>query len=187
MYAYKFQPLRQTTDPTRQEMHSETSSTTCTADTPPPSEAFMDLDGSEVPWSGKAYLILQKGTSKEITLDDTGTDGGGSLRMKSVHLAEGKAGNNHWFCVERDGFFGFQNPASGTYIGHDGKDAIRAAASHLKAWEMFTPREHPSGGYQLRTPYSQQVLMVLCVAGDGTSLVRGSHGITRWEFVPVTL
>lgn len=181
MYAYKLQSHEHATDAAQRDVFSDTSSATCTADTPPPTEAFMDLRLSEVPWSGKTYMILQKGTGKAITLDD-----GGALSMKDV-LACGKAGSNHWFCVERDGFFGFQNPGSGTYIGHDGKQEIRAAAPHLKAWEMFTPRQHPYGGYQLMTPQSQQVLMVLCVAGDGASLVRRSHGITRWEFVPVTL
>ncbi|KAF6839488.1 hypothetical protein CPLU01_01908 [Colletotrichum plurivorum] len=121
---------------------------------------------------------MEKGITKAITLVD------GWLHMVEAQL--GRDGNNHWYCVERDGYFGFQNPASGTYLGHDGNHVIHAKQYHLEAWERFTPRRHPDGGYQLLSPWFHQVLQVLCVAGDGQNLVRRNHGITRWEFVAVS-
>ncbi|KAI8235598.1 hypothetical protein K4K53_004694 [Colletotrichum sp. SAR 10_77] len=91
----------------------------------------------------------------------------------------------HWLCVEKNGYFGFQNPQSGRYIGHDGGDYVYAKAMGLDGWEYLTPREHPEGGYQLLSPFYWHTLKMLCVDEDQKTVVRRNHGTTLWEFVRI--
>lgn len=89
----------------------------------------------------------------------------------------------------KNGFFGFQNPSSGRFLGHDGEEGVRSGvgawAFHLKEWEFWTPRQHPEGGYQVLWLLPPDELMVLCVEEDGKQLVRRTHGSQLWEFFRV--
>ncbi|KAM0246072.1 hypothetical protein ACHAQJ_010369 [Trichoderma viride] len=43
-----------------------------------------------------------------------------------------------WQCVTTEGWYGFKNTVSGTYLGHDSKGKIFAKVSHHRAHEYFT-------------------------------------------------
>ncbi|KZL68368.1 major facilitator superfamily transporter multidrug resistance [Colletotrichum incanum] len=147
-----------------------TSPATVTAD-----ETLGDGHG-DVPWPGRTFHIIERTTFRAITIVD---DKPVLLDLK---------GNRHqstlWHCVEKNGYFGFQNPRSGRYIGHDSATGIRTRAE-MSGWELWTPRQHPEGGYQLLSPLWSDALMVLCVAEDGIGLARRSHSTTLWEFIRV--
>ncbi|KAM0477753.1 hypothetical protein ACHAPX_005516 [Trichoderma viride] len=150
-------------------------------DTPSETTIHEIWDGRNysVPWPGGVYRIFEKGTDNVIALKAQ------SLCLRDV--TESHNGYDLWLCVEAYGYFGFFNPKSGTYLGHNGKqDKIYASAMKFKAWECFTPRIHPDGGYQLLTPYYESTLKMVSVADDGRSLVRRLHGTTLWEFEKVS-
>jgi hypothetical protein len=139
--------------------YPEDTSSSASMDTPSETTIQDTWDGRNysVPWPGGVYRIFEKGTDNVIAL-------------KARNL-----------------YFGFFNPKSGTYLGHNGKrDEIYASAVKFKAWECFTPRSHPDGGYQLLTPYYESTLKMVSVADDGRSLVRRPHGTTLWEFEKVS-
>lgn len=143
----------------------------------PAAEHLWQIHG-DVPWPGNTYHIIEKGTTKAIanlgdrpalvTVDDTA-----------------RGPRTFWYCVEKNGYYGFQNPATGHFLGHDGNSGMRTEAFELNEWELWTPRQHPEGGYQLLSPFWSHTLMVLCAAEDGRELVRRTHGTTLWEFVRV--
>lgn len=145
--------------------------------TPPTTDAGgSSVDGS-VPWPGNVFYIIEKTTGKAITiLEDTPA------------LLDRKNPNDPrswWLCVEKDGYYGFQNPSSGRFLGHDGSSGMKTSAMRLNKWELWTPRHYPEGGYQIMSPFYSATLMVLCVAEDGKALARRTHGTTVWEFVRI--
>lgn len=159
---------------------SNQSTATFQMNTPPTTmEATDSLWGGPgaVPWPENTFQIIEKQSGRAITLV------GDQPKLQSLrdtsHL------DTHWLCVKQDGYFGFQNPQTGRYLGHDGKAGIRTSVFHLKNREVWTPRQHPEGGYELLSPYYSQTLMILCVDEDGSTLVRRRHGTTLWEFVRV--
>ncbi|KAH6609082.1 hypothetical protein Trco_002428 [Trichoderma cornu-damae] len=143
------------------------------------STAIDDLwaDDYAVPWPGSVYIILEKASGQAVTLRDS------SLCLRAFKDAGDEY--SHWLCVQANGYFGFFNPKSGKYIGHDGEYGMRATAEKFLDWEYFTPRRHPDGGYQLLTPFWQHTLREVAIADDGEKLIRREHGITLWEFVKV--
>ncbi|KAG6357472.1 hypothetical protein INS49_013349 [Diaporthe citri] len=116
-----------------------------------------------IPWAENTFQIIEKQSGRAITLV------GDQPKLQS--LREASNVDTHWLCVKQDGYFGFQNPQTGRYLGHDGKTGIRTLVSHLKGWELWTPRQHPEGGYELLSPYYSHTLMVLCVDEDGSTLL----------------
>ncbi|KDN65478.1 hypothetical protein CSUB01_05524 [Colletotrichum sublineola] len=131
----------------------------------------------DIPWPDGTFHIIERATGRKIAITD---DNLMLLDPKGVCHPSRLI----WHCVEKDGYFGFQNPQSGRYIGHDGNNGIRTAAK-LRGWEMWTPRQHPKGGYQLLSPFWSDALMILSVAESGACLVRRHHSTTLWEFVRV--
>lgn len=109
-----------------------------------------------MPWPGSTYIILEKGSDRAITLTE------GQLRLQSVNKEQDA--NNRWLCVERDGYFGYCSAKSGFYIGHDGKNGMRASQRALEWWESITPRRHADGGYQLLSPDECHSLLGITVA-----------------------
>lgn len=177
---------------------SNASSCTCGMDTPPtatetvecpastesfecptPTESSECLwsDHGTVPWPGNTYHIIEKQSGKAITLI------GDQVRLRNLRYP--RLLGTHWLCIKQVGYFGFQNPKTGGYLGHDGGSGIHTSALGLKEWELWTPREHPDGGYELLPPYWTHTLMVLAVHGDMSTLTRRHHGTTLWEFVKV--
>ncbi|KKY37897.1 putative major facilitator superfamily transporter multidrug resistance [Diaporthe ampelina] len=172
------------TDTKREDIKFDTatnaSTTTFRAKTPPTTmeagESFWSSGGA-VPWPENTFHIIEKHSGRAITL------AGDQPKLQS--LGDTSHPDTHWLCVKQDGYFGFQNPQTGRYLGHDGGTGIRTWVFHLKGWELWTPREHPEGGYELLSPYYSHTLMVLCVDEDRSTLVRRRHGTTLWEFYRV--
>lgn len=159
---------------------SNASTATFQANTPPSTMEDTDRPGGglgAIPEPEKSFQIIEKNSGRVITLV------GEQPKLQSV--SDTKNVYTHWHCVKQDGYFGFENPKTGKYLGHDGKDAICASVPHLKDWELWTPRGHPDGGFEMLSPYYSHTLMVLCVHEDGNTLVRRRHGTTLWEFVRV--
>jgi hypothetical protein len=144
--------------------------------------------GNAIPCQGGTYMIIETTSGRAISL--SGALVGGS-RPTLLSTSEGLAAKKHWYCVEKDGYLGFQNPKSGKFLGHDGnwkgggKADIRAEATMLHEWEFFTVRPHPQGGYQLLLPQSPFRLNVLSIAEDGKQLEARHHGATTFRFVSV--
>ncbi|CAH0058177.1 unnamed protein product [Clonostachys solani] len=164
------------------ETSTDPSTTVYTADSPRSSftptieGSWNDVDGYySVPWPGQTFMILEAETRRTIALTEKG------IRLKNAIDVE--SSDCHFLCVERDGYFGFLNPARGRYIGHDGegKEGMRGTAKKLSWWEYWVVRKHPDGGYCLLVPEGRSLKLVV-VAEDGETLARRDHGITRWNF-----
>ncbi|KAH8749356.1 hypothetical protein F5883DRAFT_581325 [Diaporthe sp. PMI_573] len=173
-----------TTDTKHEDTEFETltdaSTTTFREYTPPTTiEAPDSLWSSHgaIPWQDNTFQIIEKQSGKAITVDGD--------RPKLQSLGDTSHPDTHWLCVRQNGYFGFQNPQTGRYLGHNGKTGICTWEFHLKDWELWTPTQHPEGGYELLSPYYSHALMILCVDEDGSTLVRRWHGTTLWEFVRV--
>lgn len=162
------------------DMISNVSTATYRMNTPPTtikdSDSLWSGPGA-IPWPENTFQIIEKHSGRAITVE------GDRAKLQSPSNA-GQL-DTHWLCVKQDGYFGFQNPQTGRYLGHDNKGGICAWVFHLKEWELWTPRQHPEGGYELLSPYFSHTLKILCVAEDGSTLVRRQHGTTLWEFVRV--
>ncbi|CAM1510701.1 Fc.00g010360.m01.CDS01 [Cosmosporella sp. VM-42] len=152
-------------------------SDTVTSFTPTTTDDLWDGLCRAVPWHGNTYMILEKTSGRAITLTNH--------KLGLQDMVEYHDAHNRWLCVETNGYFGFQDPKTGQYIGHDGNCGMRAMATVFKEWEFMTPRKHPDGGYQLLAPHWWHTLRVVTVAEDGESLVLRQHGTTLWEFVKI--
>ncbi|EFQ32268.1 hypothetical protein CGRA01v4_11129 [Colletotrichum graminicola] len=155
------------------------SETTVPVSTPPTSLAAdetLAYEHSDVPCPGRTFHIIERTTCRAITIVGD--------KPVLMGLKGGRHPSTLWYCVEKNGYYGFQNPRSGRYIGHDSETGIRTGAE-MRGWELWTPRQHPEGGYQLLSPWWSDALMVLCVANDGIGLARRGHGTTTWDFIRV--
>ncbi|RYP72108.1 hypothetical protein DL771_004439 [Monosporascus sp. 5C6A] len=127
-----------------------------------------------VPWPGNTFVIRERATGRAITLVD------GKLRLKDWDYAGDRG--THWVCERKDGWLGFRNPVSGTYIGHDDRGNFCANAKHHKQWEYFCAMRHPKGGYLLLTR-SGDALWKVDVAKDGSKFYETAGEGTVWEFL----
>ncbi|KAL2879590.1 hypothetical protein SGCOL_005201 [Colletotrichum sp. CLE4] len=125
---------------------------------------------SDIPWPGKYFYIIDKESGKAITLVDD--------RPVLMDLQGVRDPATMWYCVEKQGYFGFLNKSWGKFIGHNSKSDVGAWAGEFNEWESWVPRQHPDGGYQLLSPYWTHTMMQLCVATDRINLCRRSHGPT---------
>ncbi|KAK8128943.1 hypothetical protein PG984_010051 [Apiospora sp. TS-2023a] len=140
-------------------------------------DAWDGLCYPAVPWPGNTYLIVEKSSGIAIM-----RRGDGQITLGSSKDTRMAGANTQWLCVESNNHFGFQNPASGFYLGHDGKDRMHATATALKGWEFIAARPHPKGGYQLLSPYWANNMKLFVIGDDGKSVVRRMHGTTLFEF-----
>jgi hypothetical protein len=165
-------------------------STDYTATTPPESVAADFLDDydplgdakssfSTVPWPGSTFIIRSVSSGHVITL----------LNGQIMLALPGGRGSTHWACVETKGWLGFQDPASGRFLGHDINGRLCCSARRHQGWENFCVRMRPEGGYVLLMTHYERLWYVginleqgverLAKIGNGES-----HGIV-WEFVRV--
>lgn len=162
---------------------SDASATDLTAETPLSDPTVIDDDDVwagrciAVPWPGNTYMVIERGSSRAITLTDDG------LCLQSI--SDDRNANNCWRCVESNGYFAFYNAKAGVYLGHNSQETMRASATSVKEWELMVPRRHPDGGYQLLMPHWLHTMMILTAVEGGRKLMRTQHGETRWEFVKV--
>ncbi|KAI7775302.1 kinase-like protein [Diaporthe eres] len=179
-----------TTDMKQENTEFETmtnaSTTTFREYTPPTTEdpdSFWSGRGA-VPSPENTFQIIEKQSGKAIALQ------GDQPKLQS--LRDTSHPDSHWLCVKQNGYFGFQNPQTGRYLGHDGKTGIRTWVFHLKDWELWTPRQHPEGGYELLSPYYSHTLMVLTARSEamprsGVSFEANANSTRRRaSFIPST-
>lgn len=134
-------------------------------------------DHGTVPWPGQVYHIVEKQSGEAITLI------GDQVRMGS--LVNSKVLGTRWLCVKQDGYLRFKKLETSGYLGHDGGKKIHAGTRQLNEWELWTPREHPDGGYELLSPFYAHTLLVLSLQEGGWGLVRLRYPTTLWEFKKV--
>lgn len=95
------------------------------------------------PAPNNTYMITDAARTRALTLVE------GKLHLLGVTHKNMHGGSWYWRCIERDGWLGFRNTASGTYLGHDGRRNVQASAPHHKNCEQFCVRRHPNGGYMM--------------------------------------
>ncbi|KAH8884357.1 hypothetical protein GQ53DRAFT_399459 [Thozetella sp. PMI_491] len=161
----------------------EVGSTLFSVDTPPTTvTGYDDLPDDAprhvVPTPGNTYMIFERSSGRVITRTPSG--------LCVQDISEGQNSSNRWLCIEKDNYLGFQDPKSGTYIGHDGNFRMRASARNFQGWECVTTRDHPSGGYKLMVPFWSDKLRLIVVDEDGKSLVTREHGDTLWDFIKLS-
>ncbi|KAL6871696.1 hypothetical protein HDV57DRAFT_270545 [Trichoderma longibrachiatum] len=162
---------------------TDDSSTTCTQYTPETTEPTIvgePWDGRRyaVPWPGNKYHIFINDTDRAICANDSG----------GVYVYDINSDVHQqytWLCVEKNGYFGFNNTQTGRYIGHNSHDLLRAEAWNFEAWELMTVRKHPEGGYELLSPHWWHTLKKVTVLAGSDELVLRQHGTTLWQFVKV--
>ncbi|KAK4183029.1 hypothetical protein QBC35DRAFT_508902 [Podospora australis] len=144
----------------------------------------IKLAPKAIPTPGKIYIITDSLYKRIMTLVE------GKLLASIPKQASADRGSWYWRCVERDGWLGFRNMASGTYLGQDGRKGVQASAPHHKAWEQFCVRPHPRGGYCLLSEHWDKLMKVTYSA----SAENGSWSLAStelevdgsvWEFVEV--
>ncbi|KAK8095235.1 uncharacterized protein PG998_014459 [Apiospora kogelbergensis] len=89
------------------------------------------------PWPENAYMIIEKATGRALTLRN------GELLLVELGSASQKVAqtvHNTWLCCEQNNYWGFQNKATGRYLGHDGGSSMRVDAASIQNWEMFVAR-----------------------------------------------
>ncbi|PVH93665.1 hypothetical protein DM02DRAFT_541080 [Periconia macrospinosa] len=121
----------------------------------PSSQTALSIDDTapttSPPRPGKTYIIRSRSTSKVITFL------GGSV----VLCPPGSLGTYRWTCVETaDNWLGFQDPASGMYLGYDSHAWLQCQAKSHGEREYLAPRERPSGGFVLLVLVEGHVLPV---------------------------
>ncbi|RYP56255.1 hypothetical protein DL771_012042 [Monosporascus sp. 5C6A] len=126
-----------------------------------------------VPWPGKSYIIRHKDSGLPITLTD------GKVRLGHVN-SECKC-TARWICDERDGWLGFRNPVSGTYLG-------TATSSSKRAIEVVDQgdicvRKNPDGGYILLVKQRDSLLKV--DVNNRETLVASERRGAVWVFSEV--
>ncbi|KAK8044156.1 dynamin family [Apiospora rasikravindrae] len=144
-----------------------------------------------IPWPGNTYMIIEKATGRPITLKENGmiylpgNEEGNeedAETMSATPAEPAPTADNTWYCAESQNYFGFLNRATGRYMGHNVFRTMQASAFSLRAWELFTAKPHPKGGYHLMTPLWANALQVVDIAPDGRHLIRRMHGGVLWEF-----
>ncbi|QYT06273.1 hypothetical protein H0G86_013131 [Trichoderma simmonsii] len=80
------------------------------------------------------------------------------------------SGGHIWGCVEKNGWLGFRNMASGTYLGSNKEGEIVATQKEHKEQQRFTERRKENGGYMLSVPQEGGLLRV-AFSADGKSMV----------------
>lgn len=129
-----------------------------------------------VPGPDDVFIIRNRETCKTITLLD------GKLQLCEELTLQG---GFHWLCVEKDGWLGFRNCVSGTYMGHDGDNKKRfvARVTHHRDHEYFCVRPNAKrGGYELLMRHGQK-LWKMAVADDGKTLIEVTQGEgATWDF-----
>jgi hypothetical protein len=94
---------------------------------------------SSIPWPGRTYIIRSQANEQVITF----------LNGEVILDKPGSLGTFRWRCVERNGWLGFQDPASAMYLGYDDKQWLQCTAKKHDDWEYVCARQRPDGGYVL--------------------------------------
>ncbi|KFA59968.1 hypothetical protein S40285_08016 [Stachybotrys chlorohalonatus IBT 40285] len=127
------------------------------------------------PEANQIFLIIDKSSGRGLTCHN------GEVRLE----ARTNIGRNwQWRCVEKDGFFGFQNVAEGGFLGHDFWWHICAREKHHLGWECISVDRRPGGGYWMKLLH-WWTYWQLSARTDHNGLFAERHNGTLWEFVRV--
>lgn len=131
-----------------------------------------------VPWAGQTFVIVDKASGRVISQTN------GELRLEDNTARKGCW---HWLCVEKDGWLGFCNTASGRYLGINVWGVLQAEVRHHQGWEYFSARKHPNGGYMLLSTQTFWKLLTVGLNKDGILVANAPASIEGivWEFVKV--
>ncbi|KAK4458621.1 hypothetical protein QBC42DRAFT_156663, partial [Cladorrhinum samala] len=113
--------------------------------TMPSSPAYRWKRQTQFPSPGQSFMITDRACEHALSLQN------GNLKLISLAATNpfGTAGCWVWECVESNGWLGFKNWASGTYLGHNGSaQVLWAERKHHKGHEQFCVRQ-VDGGYVL--------------------------------------
>ena len=144
---------------------------------------------SEIPSPGTVYRIIETTSGRVLTRKDNSTEVRLEIRVVKKKLTSVR---DRWLCVENDGFYGFQELASGKYLGYDTPGffsltndlAMVAKQDQHKRGELMTLRPHSGGGYQMMIPTPEgRKMKVVVLVENGNTLAARDHGITVWRFV----
>ncbi|RYP40508.1 hypothetical protein DL767_001637 [Monosporascus sp. MG133] len=138
------------------------------------SKASTSATPETVPWPGNKFVIRERASGRAIALVD------GELRLSWWDCAGDRGA--HWICEDKNGWLGFRNPVSNTYMGKDNRGNFYAKANQHRAWEYFCAMRHPEGGYILLMRHWDELLK-MAVGEDGCKLVTTKGEGTVWEFL----
>jgi hypothetical protein len=163
-------------------------STTFTSATPPETVVgdlhSLDDDthnpraSSDIPWPGSTFLIRDISSGHVLTLDHG---------QVVVTPPGGRGPSVHWACVERNGWLGFRNVASGNFLGHNWTGWLVCAAAQQQGFESFCVRARPDRGFELLMTHWEQLQRVgfhRNQFGEQRLGQGGGTGLT-WEFIKV--
>jgi hypothetical protein len=106
-----------------------------------------ELLESSIPQAGSSFIIRHAASDKVVTFQE------GDIRLGDV----GGHYTFRWKCVEMKGWFGFRDPASHMFMGHDKQGIICCQAKHHGWTEEFCIRHAPGGGYNILVPHSDEL------------------------------
>jgi hypothetical protein len=92
---------------------------------------------SSVPWPGRTFIIRSHTNKKVITF----------LNGEVILDKLGGLSTYRWRCVVRNGWIGFQDPASARYLGYNKEGWFRCEVNEHNDWEYLCPRKNPEGEY----------------------------------------
>ena len=134
---------------------------------------------SSVPWPGSTFIIRSVSSGHVLTL----------LDGQVVLTQPGGPGSVHWACVETKGWFGFRNPVSGKFLGHNRSGGLCCSADQHQEWEKLCVRARPDGGYVLLMTHRERLQHVGIKLEQGVEkLVKVEDGRSDgvvWEFAKV--
>lgn len=140
--------------------------------------------GSSVPQPGKTYKIHNRDNEKHITLVE------GEIRLLPRQSGQPEGGC-YWICVEKNGWLGFRNSVSGTYLGGDARGGFYAKVTDHKAQEYFCVRHSAQGGYIILVKHFKgDELWKMGCSDDECTLVElnwkeEAHFGLEWDFEEV--
>lgn len=98
-----------------------------------------DDSQSSTPSPGHIFIIRSRTEGKVITF----------LNGKIILDTPGGLGIYKWRCVQKNGWLGFQDPASAKYLGYDDAEWLQCVADKQDKREYMCPRKRAEGGYVL--------------------------------------
>lgn len=133
---------------------------------------------SSIPWPDSTFMIQSTSNGKVITF----------LDAKIVLAPPGGLGIYRWRCVQKDGWLGFQDPASLMFLGWGNEGFLCCTTKTHKEHEYFCVRPLPQGGHALLA-YGKTA-GILCPMGamldeDGIGIKHWDSPRMSWVFVKV--
>ena len=134
------------------------------------------LQRKSIPRAGATFILVDEATQLALAVADQ--------QLEFDSQPEEKR-NCWWRCVESNGWFGFMNAQSGTYLGHDALwTEFHAVAHKLDGWESFQVKPQPSGGFILTALWWSEFKQLIA-GGDRCTLTHAQSGGIVWDFTEV--